>query len=107
MQQNTVKLGDAVVHEVLHAHELQRLLRDVGGEAMKNLDVITPSELEPWIVTIQGALPIYGQVYFWEVPCDMRGIRRDKEGGAQDIMNMCSAINNSFEKASAQLGRPT
>lgn len=98
---DTVKIGDAVVHEVLHAHELQKLIREVGGEQLAGTIVTTPSALKPWEVEVGGALNIFGQVHYWEAAVDLRGVTC-----AKDILDLCKALNDSFEKAAAQVGRP-
>ncbi len=95
----TAKLavGSFEVIEVLHAEELQRLLRTVGPNLTDCL-VKTPSQHEPWVVEICGALQIFGEPYFWSVNADMREIKT-----AEDILEMAGAIESSFKKASSKV----
>jgi hypothetical protein len=89
-----VKIGDAVVHEVLNPGELQHLLREVGGPQLSGVVVTTPSALEPWIVTVGGAIAIYGDVHYWEATgIDMRGLT-----SADDILAFCAQLNEMFDK---------
>ena len=85
------------VIEVLHAEELQKLLRTVGPNLGDCL-VKTKSELEPWVVEVCGALQIHGEPHFWTVNVDMREIK-----SAEDILEMAGAIEASFEKAASKV----
>ena len=90
-------IGSFQVIEVLHAAELEKLLRTVGPNLTDCL-VKTPSQHEAWMVEICGALMIYGQPHFWTVNVDMREIKT-----AEDVLQIAGSIEASFEKASAKV----
>ena len=92
-----LSIGSFEVIEVLHAPELQQLLRTVGPNLGDCL-VKTKSELEAWVVEVCGALQIHGEPHFWSVNVDMREIK-----SADDILEMAGAIEASFEKAAAKV----
>ena len=86
-------IGSFEVIEVLHAPELQHLLRTVGPNLGDCL-VKTPNQQVAWEVEICGALLMYGEPHFWTVNVDMREIKY-----AEDILQLAGAIESSFEKA--------
>lgn len=90
-------IGSFEVIEVLHAEELQRLLRTVGPNLGDCL-VKTPSNLAPWVVEVCGALMLYGEPHFWTVNVDMREIKT-----AEDILQLAGAVESSFEKAASKV----
>jgi hypothetical protein len=87
-------MSDPKFTEVMEPHEFQTLLR--GYETLRGVCVRRPSELEPHIVEVYGAINIHGKTKAYETQCDLRGIKtRD------DLGSFAGMLQTSFDKYAA------
>lgn len=92
---------DFSMQEALTAEQLQHLLRqEFNGPALANVNVVVSKPLMPWMVTLSGALNIYGDIHVWELELDIREIET-----ADLFMLLVKQLNLSFDKAAESLSK--
>ncbi len=89
---------DFSLEEAMQPEQLQHLLRQFGN--LSGAVVTRKTELQPWMLTIEGALFIYGEAHFWETEIDIRDIE-----GADNFLTLVNSLNASFEAAASKAGR--
>lgn len=79
---------------MLTAHEVQQFLRQF--EPLKDV-VVEPRSaiiMAPWLVTLKGAVSIYGEPHAYETELDLKEF-----GGAEDLLKLAKALLTSFAGA--------
>lgn len=90
---------DFNMQEAMTPQQLQHLLRqDFNGPNLAGCEVVASKPLMPWMVTISGAINIYGEIKYWDTEIDIRTIEN-----ADGLLKLAAALNASFDEAAKRI----
>ena len=107
MSNEQVNIGGAAVFEVIHAHELEHILRQ-AHPALAQVQVTVPNQLVPWEVKVRGAYLLYGRHQVMDTEADLRWFKARNGNSAAHYMALFIArLAESIEKAADHAAKGT